>query len=211
MSGVLDRKFYSRYPSIVARDLLGKTLVRRLNDETKLKGIIVETEAYGGSSDPASHAYRGITERNRVMFGAPGHTYIYFTYGFHNCLNFVTGKKGVASAVLIRGIEPVEGLAVMFRLRKTKILSNLTSGPGKICQAFSIDRASNGIDVTSVSSPIHVVDNGLKVSVKSSARIGIRNGTDKNWRFYAESNGNVSRTNGPGHRVNNRTGIPNLN
>ena len=201
MCEVLNRKFYSRHPSRVARDLLGKTLVRRLNDETRLKGIIVETEAYGGSSDPASHAYRGITERNRVMFGAPGHTYIYFTYGFHNCLNFVTGKEGVASAVLIRAIEPVEGLTVMSRLRKTKNPSNLTSGPGKICQAFSIDRTLNGIDVTSVSSPIHVVDNSLKLSVKSSARVGIRNGTDKKWRFYAESNGNVSRMNGIAHRV----------
>ena len=183
---MLIGKFFSRLPSKVARDLLGMTLVRRLNDESWVKGFIVETEAYGGCSDAASHAYRGITERNRVMFGAPGHTYIYFTYGFHNCLNFVTGKEGVASAVLIRAFEPVEGLTVMSRLRKTKNPSNLTSGPGMICQAFSIDRTVNGIDVTSVSSTIHVVDKSLKLSVKSSARVGIRKGTDNKWRLFAE-------------------------
>lgn len=192
MSRVVDREFYSRNPTIVARELIGKTLVRLLDDGTRLDGIIVETEAYGGSNDPASHAYRGVTERNKVMFGAPGHAYIYFTYGFHNCLNFVTGKDGVASAVLIRALEPVKGLAIMSRLRKTKVLSHLTNGPGKICQAFSIDRTLNGVDVTFLSSPIHVLDNGLKLTLKSSARIGIRKGIGRKWRFYAESNGNVS-------------------
>ena len=202
MDKVLRQKFYSRHPTKVARDLIGKSLVRRLDDGTRLEGIIVETEAYGGSLDPASHAFRGVTERNRAMFDASGRAYIYFIYGFHNCLNFVTGKKGVASAVLIRALEPVKGLAVMSKLRKTEIPSHLASGPGKICQAFSIDRALNGIDVTSVSSPIHVIDNNLKLNVKSSVRVGIRNGIDKKWRFYAKSNENVSRMSGIKHKTN---------
>ena len=99
--------------------------------EEELEGVIVETEAYGGSRDPASHAYRGKTRRNEVMFGEAGHAYVYFTYGFHHCLNFVTGKNGVASAVLIRAIEPIRGIEIMESLRKNSIQTELASGPAK--------------------------------------------------------------------------------
>lgn len=186
MGTVLDRNFYSRSPIVVARQLIGKVLVRRLN-RTTLEGIIVETEAYGGSKDPASHAYRGITKRNEVMFGEAGHAYVYFTYGFHHCLNFVTGKKGTASAVLIRAIEPRIGIEKMLTFRKTATTDELTDGPGKLCQALAINRTLNGIDVTTDQSPIHVLDDGKKLLVKTSTRIGIRVGNDKRWRFYVDS------------------------
>jgi DNA-3-methyladenine glycosylase len=193
MGSVLARNFYSRHPRSVAVDLIGKTLVRRLDDGPLLTGIIVEAEAYGGNRDPASHAYRGPTPRNSVMFGEPGHTYVYFTYGFHNCLNFVTGKKGVASAVLIRALEPKEGIETMMQFRKTSKLTDLTSGPGKLCQALSIDRSLNGIDVTSKKSKIYVLNEDLEMKVISAIRIGIKTGMEKKWRFYAKSNPYVSR------------------
>src|SRR5487761_1007342 len=139
MRKILARSFYSRSPIIVAKELIGKSLVRILENGQKMEGIIVETEAYGGSRDPASHAYRGITPRNEVMFGEAGHAYVYFTYGFHNCLNFVTGKKGIATAVLIRAIEPTKGIEIMSRFRETAILNQIASGPGKLCQALAID------------------------------------------------------------------------
>lgn len=193
MSKVLDRSFYARSPVVVAKGLIGKLLVRRLDDGTLLKGIIVETEAYGGAQDPASHAYHGITRRNQVMFGEAGHAYVYFTYGFHHCLNFVTGKKGIASAVLIRALEPTKGFRKMQRLRKTTDAFDLASGPGKLCQALSINLKLNGIDVTAADSPICVNETSSKVNVKSSTRIGITSGTEKRWRFFEEGNKNLSK------------------
>ena len=193
MRTLLQRNFYSRSPLIVAKELIGKTLVRRLQYGTTLEGVIVEAEAYGGKLDPASHAFRGKTPRNAVMFGEAGHAYVYFTYGFHNCLNFVTGIEGAASAVLIRALEPTRGIEKMSALRNTGIITNLASGPGKLCQALSIDRSLNGIDITTIKSPIHVVDVGLKLAVSHSKRIGIRVGTEKRWRFYARSSPHVSK------------------
>jgi len=193
MRKMLTRSFYSRSPIIVAKELIGKSLVRILEKGQKLEGTIVETEAYGGSRDPASHAYRGITPRNEVMFGEAGHAYVYFTYGFHNCLNFVTGKKGIATAVLIRAIEPTNGIEIMSKFRKTAIPKRIASGPGKLCQALAIDRGLNGIDVTKSNSPLYVLNQGKKMSVKSSSRIGISVGTERKWRFFAEGNENVSR------------------
>jgi DNA-3-methyladenine glycosylase len=190
---VLGRRFYSRKPTLVARDLIGKTLVRRLEGAKELKGIIVETEAYGGSRDPASHAYRGRTSRNEVMFGEAGHAYVYFTYGFHHCLNFVTGNNGVASAVLIRALEPTAGTETMALFRNTNVPAEIASGPGKLCQAMKIDRKLNGIDVTDSKSPIHVLDRNDRIRVKSSRRIGISGGRERRWRFFATGNENVSR------------------
>lgn len=187
MTTVLRRNFYSRSPVTVAKELIGKILVRRLEDGTPLQGIILETEAYGGKFDPASHAYRGMTPRNKVMFGKAGYAYVYFTYGFHHCLNFVTGSEGAASAVLIRVLEPLMGIEVMCAFRKTSTISNIASGPGKLCQALSIDRSFNGIDITSKRSPIHILDTTLRLEVNASTRIGIRKGTEKKWRFYAKS------------------------
>ncbi|MHB2035666.1 MAG: DNA-3-methyladenine glycosylase [Nitrososphaerales archaeon] len=193
MREILTRSFYSRSPIIVAKELIGKSLVRRFENGQKLEGIIVETEAYGGSRDPASHAFRGLTPRNRVMFGEAGHAYVYFTYGFHNCLNFVTGKKGTASAVLIRAIEPTTGIEMMSKFRETAILKQIASGPGKLCQALAIDRSLNGIDVTKRKSPIYVLNQGRKMLVKASPRVGIGVGTERRWRFFAEGNEYLSR------------------
>jgi DNA-3-methyladenine glycosylase len=193
MRRLLGRRFFSRHPTKVARDLIGKTIVRRLDDGTILEGIITETEAYGGKEDPASHAFRGITPRNRVMFGRAGRAYVYFTYGFHHCLNFVTGKYGLASAVLIRAIEPTKGLEVMALSRKTTDISALTNGPGKLCQAMSIDRSLNGIDAVSRQSEIFVLDTGLRPRVATSTRVGISKGKEKKWRFF-KSNDRLSKT-----------------
>ena len=183
MRPLLRRNFYSRSPLVVANELIGKTLVRRLHDGTLLEGVIVEAEAYGGKLDPASHAFRGKTPRNEVMFGKAGRAYVYFIYGFHNCLNFVTGSEGIASAVLIRSLEPTNGLEKMAELRKTDVTTNLTNGPGKLCQALSIDRSLNAIDVTTIRSPIRVIDEGRKVAVSRTTRIGITARAEKRRRF----------------------------
>lgn len=193
MRTLLRRNFYSRSPVVVAKQLIGKTLVRRLGDGTRLEGLIVETEAYGGRFDPASHAFRGKTSRNSVMFGESGHAYVYFTYGFHNCLNLVTGNEGTASAVLIRAMEPQEGIEKMRRFRNSQSNLNIASGPGKLCQALSIDRNLNGIDVTSMKSPLHLLDSYQEPKVAASTRIGINSGVEKEWRFYAVANAYVSR------------------
>jgi DNA-3-methyladenine glycosylase len=143
---ILDRKFYQRNTLDVARALLGKKLVRRINDH-ELTGMIVETEAYCGEEDSACHAHRGKTPRNAVMFGEPGHAYVYFTYGMHYMLNLVTEDKNNPCAVLIRAIVPLAGVEEMETRRKRKGLE-LTNGPAKLCQAFGIDKSLNGWDLT---------------------------------------------------------------
>ena len=152
----------------------------------------METEAYGGAHDPASHAYRGISERNAVMFGEAGHAYVYFTYGFHHCLNFVTGRHGVASAVLLRAIEPTKGLEIMSRRRKKTDPRDFASGPGKLCQALGIDRKMNGIDITKPNSAIRVLNSRSRFQIVSTSRIGIRLAKRRRWRFYAKGNQFVS-------------------
>ena len=190
---ILRREFYNRKSTLVGRDLIGKILVRTLEDGRRLEGIIVEAEAYGGSRDPASHAFRGKTKRNKVMFGEPGHAYVYFTYGFHHCLNFVTSSEGVgASAVLIRAIEPTKGMEISQKLRKKLEVEDLASGPGKLCQAFAIDLKLNGVDVAREDSPIFVRDQQVNGKVKTSPRIGITTAISRRWRFYLEDNPCVS-------------------
>jgi len=178
----------------VGREIIGKKLIRTLTDETELSGIIVEAEAYGGNRDPASHAFRGKTRRNAVLFGEAGHAYVYFTYGAHYCLNFVTSSKiGKASAVLIRAVEPVAGVDTMALSRRTTVLTQIANGPGKLTRAFEIDRTLNGIDVTLADSPIRV-ENGIpNVKVATSRRIGINVAAERKWRFYSADNLNVSR------------------
>ena len=145
---VLARDFYNRDTVCVARELLGTTMVRKIGRQ-KLSGIITETEAYKGKNDPASHASRKMTERNKVMFGQIGKTYVYFTYGNHFMLNAVAkNEKSNAGAVLIRSIEPQEGIKLMVKNRKTSIISNLTNGPGKLTQAMNITKEQNNIDLT---------------------------------------------------------------
>ena len=187
----LDRKFYDRPTLKVAKELLGKYLVVQ-KDGHLLSGKIVETEAYIGFKDPASHAYRGMTPRNEVMFGSPGCAYVYLTYGMHHCLNLVTEKKGYPAAVLIRALEPVEGTELMRRRRKRRELKDLTSGPAKLCQALGVDRKLNGVDLCS--DVIFVENRGEAAGkIASSARIGIKETREKKWRFFVKDNEFVSR------------------
>ena len=191
MRKILQRKFYNRSTLKVAKELLGKYLVVHKNGE-KLSGKIVETEAYIGLNDPASHAHRGMTERNKVMFGNPGYAYVYLTYGMYHCLNFVTERNGYPAAVLIRALEPEKGIETMKQRRKTEIMEELTNGPGKLCLAMGIDRALCGADLCS--EVIYVEDRGeFTGKIVSTNRIGVDNGKEKKWRFYIKESGFVSR------------------
>jgi DNA-3-methyladenine glycosylase len=142
----LPRSFYEQSTIDVAKQLLGKYLVRN-HPQGDTIGRIVETEAYIGPQDLACHASKGRTARAEVMFGPAGHAYVYFIYGFYNMLNLVTEAKDYPAAVLIRAVEPVEGIDLMQRRRRNGTLRNLASGPGKLCQAFGIDRSLNGADL----------------------------------------------------------------
>jgi DNA-3-methyladenine glycosylase len=193
----LPRSFYLRPALRVAKDLLGTYFIRRVGD-TRLVGKIVEVEAYD-ESDPASHSYRGRTRRNDVMFWKGGHLYVYFTYGMHFCANVVTGPEGRGEAVLIRAIEPVEGLEIMRRNRSGRKNSphitekNLTNGPAKFCEAFGIGREENGSDLLEDYISITRGERIPPSKILQSTRIGIRNGREKRWRFYVKGNKWVSR------------------
>jgi len=187
----LGRRFYARYTPTVARELLGCLLVR-VEGKKRLSGIIVETEAYRGSGDPASHAYSGKTRRNEVMFGEPGHAYVYFTYGFHHCLNLTTEREGIPGAVLIRAVEPVEGVETMIARRGLEDAARAADGPGKLTQALGIDRRLNGEDLIS-SKRLFVEAGSGPVPVGTSARVGIKLGVDRRWRYYVKGSRFVSR------------------
>jgi DNA-3-methyladenine glycosylase len=175
----------------VARDLIGKTLVRH-RDGQVLTGWIVETEAYIGEDDPACHAFHGLTARTRIMYGPPGFSYVYFTYGMYFMLNVVCEREGFPAAVLIRAVEPRAGLKKMMELRGSKHPNNLTSGPGKLCVAFDITTELNGIDLTTKTGVLRVCAGEDAPQVAWSGRIGIREGTDKPWRCYVPNNPFVS-------------------
>jgi DNA-3-methyladenine glycosylase len=180
---ILSRDFFRRDTVKVAEEMLGSSLVR-VRGRTVMVGRIVEVEAYRGSDDPASHAFRGMTARNEPMFGEPGHAYVYFTYGNHYCLNVTTQGSGTAGAVLIRALEPLEGLVSMRRLRPNVTDIELTNGPGKLTKAFGIDKALNKIDMTKIG-PLFIARGSERdFSIAQSTRIGIREGTDRLWRFY---------------------------
>ena len=194
----LTRSFYLRPTLQVARDLLGKHIIRKVGIKL-LIGKIVEVEAYC-KGDPASHAFRGRTKRNDVMFCEGGHLYVYFTYGMHFCSNVVTGNEGIGEAVLIRAVEPLAGIEVIIKNRFPNLQShnhqslvNLSNGPAKFCQAFSIARKENGLDL--VDGEIIITDGGLIPSklIKRSSRIGIQQGVEKKWRFFIAGNPWVSR------------------
>jgi DNA-3-methyladenine glycosylase len=191
---VLGRQFYDRKSTIVAQDLIGKILARRIDTKKTIEGVIVETEAYGGFGDPASHAYMGKTKRNEVMFREPGRAYVYFTYGAHYCLNLVTNpwRQG-AGAVLIRAAEPKTGIDYMMVQRKTNVLTELSNGPGKLCKAFSIDGKINGADATSPDSPIFVIESDTRKTISSSPRIGISSAKKRKWRFFEKDSRFLSR------------------
>jgi len=177
----LDRDFYLNDTVEVARQLPGRILVYE-SPEGMLSGRIVETEAYL-SDDAACHASRGMTKRNRTMFGPPGHLYVYFTYGFHHCANIVTQPQGVGEAVLVRSLEPLEGIEIMRRNRRRDDLRDLCSGPGKLCQALGIDVSNNGTDL--LGNTVYVLDDpAAPGEIIARPRIGIRENTDKLWRFY---------------------------
>ncbi|MDQ4148658.1 MAG: DNA-3-methyladenine glycosylase [Actinomycetota bacterium] len=180
----LGRAFYARHALVVAEELLGRTLYRR-TDEGVVAGRLVEVEAYCGSDDPASHAYRRMTARNAVMFGPPGHLYVYFTYGMHHCANIVSDTDGVAGAVLLRALEPLEGLELMAARRGLSDPRLLARGPGRLCQAFSLTRADNGADLTAGSVWVGS-ERRIEGRVRTSLRIGVPRRLDQPWRFYEE-------------------------
>ena len=195
-SSPLPRSFYLRPTLVIAKDLLGKFLIRTIG-RYKLIGRIVEVEAYLGKRDPASHAYRGMTKRNEVMFRQGGHLYVYFTYGMHFCANVVTAEEGIGEAVLLRAVEPLAGLERMKRNRgfdnlRTD-LGNLTNGPAKLCQALGIARAENGSDLMGRRISIVSAPGPQRFRIASSTRIGIRVGTEHRWRFFIKDNPWVSR------------------
>ncbi|GAB4569589.1 MAG: DNA-3-methyladenine glycosylase [Anaerolineae bacterium] len=196
-----SRDFFARDTLTVARELLGARLVRHWNGH-RLSGLIVECEAYIGQTDTACHASRGRTRRNEVMFGPPGHAYVYFTYGMHWMLNVVTEPEGFPAAILIRALQPDEGIEVMRKLRSRRrpITSDvlLTSGPARLTQALAIDGSLNGLDM--VEGDILWLESGMRVSpeqIASGPRIGIAYAHERDraapWRFWIDGNPFVSR------------------
>ena len=177
----LDREFYRRDTVEAAQALLGKIVVHRTT-EGVISGRIVETEAYV-CGDPASHSTRGRTPRTEVMFGEPGHAYVYFIYGFHSCLNVVSHPDGVPGAALIRAVEPLDGIELMRRNRGRHSLTDLCSGPGKLAQAMAIGVSLSGEDL--LGDRLYVIDGGTDIGdIVARPRIGIKVATDKLWRFY---------------------------
>jgi len=190
----LPRTFYEQSTVDVAKQLLGKYLVRKHPDGDSI-GRIVETEAYIGPHDLACHAAKGRTKRTEVMFGAAGHAYVYFIYGFYNMLNLVTEAKDYPAAVLIRAVEPMHGIELMKERRKSNVLRNLASGPGKLCQAFAVDRTLNGVDLSG--NVLYVEDRSEPApKVQATVRIGVDYAgkwKDKPFRFIVRSSEFVSK------------------
>lgn len=180
----LDRAWFARDAPIVAPDLLNKLLIVNLDGAT-CSGRIIETEAYM-PDDPASHTFTGETKRNAVMFGLPGHLYVYLSYGIHQCANVVTGPDGSGQAVLIRAVEPVDGIEAM-RARRGRPDRELANGPGKLCQALGIDARHNDADL--ITSELVIADDGFAPpSVPLvGPRIGITKATTTPWRFRRPS------------------------
>jgi DNA-3-methyladenine glycosylase len=186
----LERQFYDRPVTQVARELLGKRLVR-LENGKRLAGIIVEAEAYRGEEDLACHARVGYTPRTRVLYGPPGHAYIYFTYGNYWMLNFVAEREGFPAAVLIRGIVPTEGIERIAARRPRAPRAHWTDGPGKICLALAIDKALNEADLCAPQAEIFV-EEGVDIpdaSVTTGPRVGLNSVPEPwksiPWRFVA--------------------------
>ena len=190
----IKREFYNRDTIKVAKDILGKVIVRKTK-QGNMAGRIVEVEAYKfGEHDKASHASKGCTLSNQVMFGENGFAYVYFTYGMYFMLNVVAKKKiDHAGAVLIRGVEPINGVKHMIKNRKEKDDMNLTNGPGKLSQALQINKKLNNYDLTK-KGKLFIVDSEKRTEkVLSSGRIGISRDVEKEWRFYLDGNAYVSK------------------
>lgn len=197
----LPRTFFARNPRRVARELLGKILVRN-SPESRLTARIVEVEAYLGKNDPAAHAYAGNTARTAVLFGPPGYAYVYFIYGAHYCLNVSCEREGEAGAVLFRALEPLSGIDQMAQNRELSLgdpdnpadLRKLTSGPGRLAEAFAITRAGdNGCDLTSPNSSLWIGQDGFRAGkVAITPRIGITKAADQRLRYILYGNAFVS-------------------
>lgn len=188
----LSVAFFARPTATVARELLGTVIVSRVGGAL-VAGVIVETEAYLGSDDPGSHAAtKGVTARNRVMYGPPGHAYVYFTYGNHHMLNLVTEVEGSAGAVLVRAIEPIAGADVMRARRGGRSGVELANGPGKVAQALGVDLAHNGVALGEeivVHGGPGVIDPGVVIT----GRVGLTDGHDLPLRFCIKDNACVSK------------------
>lgn len=195
---IIPKEFYLQDPVKLAPKLLGKIFVRKLGD-IYLTGKIVEVEAYRGKDDEAAHTYNGKTKRNEVMFREGGFLYVYFTYGMHFCANIVCGKKNEGSAILIRAVEPIDGINIMEmnRFGKTELPYSrrklLTNGPVKFCSAFAIEKNDNGLDLTK--EPIFLLkgEKILKNEIVTTTRVGIKKSVDLFWRFYIKDNPYVSK------------------
>jgi len=188
-SRIVPRSFYAQGTAAAARSLLGKFLVHG-----RAAGRIVETEAYLGRGDPAAHAYRGSTERTRVIFGPPGHAYVYFIYGMYECLNLVTEPDGVAGCVLIRAVEPVAGIELMRARRPgARSVEELASGPGKLTCAFDITRRHYGADVTRGELTVRALRHEAPFKILETPRIGIAVAADLPLRFVIAGSRFASR------------------
>jgi DNA-3-methyladenine glycosylase len=198
----LPRAFYLRRPAIVARDLLGCVLVSR-RGRTETAGRIVETEAYLGPEDGASHvAFR--PGSHALFYGAGGHAYVFMAYGVHRCLNAITGPAGTPGCVLIRALEPLRGVAAMARRRQVGGASRLASGPGNLTRALGVTLRDNGVDLTDGPLTIEPPDRPRDFRVATGARIGITRAVDRPLRFWVDGNPFVSRV-GPGQGRATRT------
>jgi DNA-3-methyladenine glycosylase len=186
---ILTRPFYERPTVEVARDLLGKILVHG-----RTAGRIVEVEAYLGERDLAAHASHGLTGRTGVLFGPPGHAYVYFVYGMYECLNVVAEPEGTAGCVLIRALDPVAGIDIMRRRRpQARSLEELASGPGKLTLAMGVTRRQNGADLTRGALTVRAPRDEPRFELAVTPRIGIRDCADWPLRFYIRGNAHVSR------------------
>jgi DNA-3-methyladenine glycosylase len=204
---ILPVSFYSRSTLKVLEDLIGKVLVRK-SEEGLTSGVIVEAEAYTGEDDPASYAFIGRTKRSEIMYGPPGRAFVHFTYGMHHMLNLVTEREEFPAAILIRALEPREGISLMKERRQTEELSNVCSGPAKICQAFGIDRSHNGLSLFSSRSPLFIKEGERrqkgekreeeekrkkrKEELLWTSRIGIERGKERLWRAYLKGSPFIS-------------------
>jgi len=186
----LNRTFYSRDTKTIAKELLGKILVLKTK-KGLLKGKIVETEAYLGKNDPGAKGNRNINSAPKSLLKEPGHAFVYFTYGNHWMLNVVAKNPGILGAVLIRALEPLEGIELMKSNRKKNKIRDLTNGPGKLTQAFGIDKRYDGLDLTK--SNLYIEDSKEKPRIHTTTRIGLSKGHDLLLRFYIKDNEFVSR------------------
>lgn len=193
---ILPKEFYRRETIDVAKDLLGKVIIREIGTQ-RITGRIVETEAYAGFDDKASHAHKGRTPRNSVMFGPAGFAYVYFTYGLHHLFNIVTEEVNYPSAVLIRAVEPISGLKLIQKNRPKRKFHELTNGPAKFTKAFQIDKCFNGIDVSAGKGLW--IENGPPIDknrIVITSRIGVGYSKEcAEWprRFFIKDNQFISR------------------